>query len=154
VTLDNKTARILQGVDFPVMTVSAAGAQTQMIKAALELEVTPHVTTDGSVMLQITVANNVPNFDRQVLGMPSVEKKEAQTQVLLNDGDTSVIGGIYTRRTTESTKYTPFLGKIPVIGWLFKSKFKEDERKELLAFITPRIVNRRKSLVDANVLEE
>jgi len=148
VTIDNKTAKISQGVDIPVATISAAGTQTQLIPAALELEVTPHVTTDGSVLLKIHVSNNVPNFERTVLGVPAIEKKEADTEVLLYDGDTSVVGSIYTRRTNESHKYTPFIGKIPLLGWLFQSSFKEDERKELLAFITPRIVNRKKALVD------
>ncbi|MFH1808629.1 MAG: type IV pilus secretin PilQ [Pseudomonadota bacterium] len=148
VTIDNKTAKISQGVDIPVATISAAGTQTQLITAALELEVTPHVTTDGSVLLKIHVSNNVPNFERTVLGVPAIEKKEADTEVLLYDGDTSVIGGIYTRRTNESHRYTPFIGKIPLLGWLFQSSFKEDERKELLAFITPRIVNRKKALVN------
>lgn len=132
VTIDNKTARISQGVDIPVMTVSAAGTQTQLITAALELEVTPHVTTDGSILLKIHVTNNVPNFQDKVGGVPSIDKKEADTEVLLYDGDTSVIGGIYTRRYAESYKYTPLLGKIPVLGWLFKSSYKSDDRKELL----------------------
>ena len=150
VTIDNKMAHISQGVDIPVMTYSAAGTQTQMITAALELEVTPHVTTDGSVLLKVHISNNVPNFEKKVGGVPSIDKKEAETEVLLYDGDTSVIGGIYTRRYAESYKYTPLLGKIPLLGWLFKSSYKTDERKELLTFITPRIVNRRKALVEVS----
>lgn len=148
VTVDNKTAKISQGVDIPITVVSAQGYNTQMITAALALEVTPHVTTDASVLMKIHVTNNSPNFDRTVWGVPSIEKKEADTEVLLHDGDTSVIGGIYTRRQSENYQYTPFLGKIPIIGWLFKTKNEEDERRELLAFITPHIVNRKKAMVD------
>ncbi|MBN2362264.1 MAG: type IV pilus secretin PilQ [Deltaproteobacteria bacterium] len=148
VTVDNKTAKISQGVDIPITVVSAQGYNVQMISAALSMEVTPHVTTDASVLMKIHVSNNVPNFDRQVWGVPSVEKKEADTEVLLHDGDTSVIGGIYTRRQSEGYQYTPFLGKIPLIGWLFKTKSEEDERRELLAFITPHIVNRKQAMID------
>ena len=150
VTMDNKVAMISQGVDIPVETISAAGTQTQLISAALMMEVTPHVTTDGSVLMKIMISNNVPNFSRNVRGVPTIEKKEAQTEVLLDDGATSVIGGIYTRRANETYKYTPFLGKIPLLGWMFKSHLTEDERRELLAFITPHIVNRRQASVNVS----
>lgn len=147
-TLDNRTAKIAQGVDIPITVVSAAGANTRFVPANLELEVTPHVTNDGSIMMKIKTAKNEPNFSRPgAFGDPTIEKKFAETEVLVRDGDTTVIGGIYTRNTTKSLDEVPFFSKIPVLGWLFRNKRDTDERAELLVFITPRIVNRQESLL-------
>jgi type IV pilus assembly protein PilQ len=147
-TLDNRTAKIAQGIDIPITVVSAAGANTRFIPARLELEVTPHVTNDGSVLMKIKTTKNQPNFVQTGAGGdPTIEKKEAQTEVLVRDGDTTVIGGIYTRTESENYASVPFFGDIPVIGWLFKKKRAEISRAELLVFITPRIVNREESMV-------
>ena len=147
-TLDNRTARIAQGVDIPIATVSAEGTNTKFIPANLELEVTPHVTNDGSILMKIKTEKNEPDFGRTgASGDPTIVKKFAETEVLVADGDTTVIGGIYTRSTSESQAGVPFFSKIPFIGWLFKSSRSEDSRAELLIFITPRIVNRDQSLV-------
>jgi type IV pilus assembly protein PilQ len=146
-TLDNKTAKIAQGIDIPISVVSAAGANTRFISANLELEVTPHVTNEGSIMLKIKTSKNEPDFtQRGAAGDPTIVKKFAETEVLVGDGETTVIGGIFTRATTETFAEVPYLSKIPVLGWLFKSRRKEDKRAELLVFISPRIVNRRESL--------
>jgi type IV pilus assembly protein PilQ len=116
----------------------------QTVKAALELDVTPHVTADGSILMAIKMTNNVPDFSQQVgQGVPPVSTKEAETEMLVADGDTAVIGGIYTRNTAENYAQTPFLGSIPILGWLFKSSVESDSRSEMLVFITPRIINRR-----------
>jgi type IV pilus assembly protein PilQ len=80
-------------------------------------------------------------------GQPAISKKEAQTQVLVKDGDTTVIGGIYTRAQSLSEASVPVLSKIPILGWLFKTKTDSDKRTELLIFITPRIVNRNQLVV-------
>jgi type IV pilus assembly protein PilQ len=149
-TLDNKTAKISQGVDIPITVVSAAGANTRFVPAALELEVTPHVTNDGSVLLKIKTSKNEPSQSlKGAQGDPAIEKKYAETEVLVRDGDTTVIGGIYTRSTSEAFAGVPFLSDIPVIGWLFKKRSSTDQRAELLVFITPRIVNREESSVQA-----
>lgn len=143
-TLDNAKARIAQGVSIPISVVSAAGTNTRFVDANLELEVTPHVTQDGSVMMEIKASKNEPNFSRTgAQGDPTIEKKTAETQVLVKDGETTVIGGIYTRNSSQTYAELPWLGKIPVLGWLFKRKREEDSRAELLVFITPRIVNRQ-----------
>lgn len=153
-TLDNKAAKISQGVDIPITVTSAAGANTKFIPAVLELEVTPHVTNDGSVMMTIKVSKNEPDFTRTGgQGDPTILRKYAETQVLVRDGDTSVIGGIYTRTTSQVYSKVPFLGDIPVIGWLFKNRREEDSRAELLVFITPRIMNRQESLVESATME-
>jgi type IV pilus assembly protein PilQ len=143
-TLNNKRARISQGTDITVPLVTQNQLTVQTVQAALELDVTPHVTADGSILMQVTLTNNVPDFSQQVgQGVPPVSTKEAQTEMLVKDGDTAVIGGIYTRNTAENFAQTPFLGSIPVLGWLFRSSSESDTRTEMLVFITPRIVNRR-----------
>lgn len=143
-TLNNKEARITQGTNITVPIVTQNQLTVQTVAAALELVVTPHVTADGSILMAIKMTNNVPDFSQQVgVGVPPVSTKEAQTEMLVKDGDTAVIGGIFTRNTSESYAQTPFLGSIPILGWLFKSSSESDTRSEMLVFITPRIVNRR-----------
>jgi type IV pilus assembly protein PilQ len=147
-TLDNRPAKIQQGVDIPVSTVSAAGTNTRFVPANLELDVTPHVTNDGTVLLRIKTSKNEPDFaNRGASGDPTIVRKYAETEVMVRDGDTSVIGGIYTRNTSENFSEVPFFSKIPVLGWLFKKKRNSDVRAELLVFITPRIVNREAALM-------
>src|SRR5512138_3019621 len=142
-TLDNLEASISQGVSIPVSTVSAMGAQTQFVDARLSLSVKPHVTNEGTISLQVNVTRNEPDFvNTGARGDPTIQKKEAKTTMLVRDGDTAVIGGIYTRNTGLSYNKVPWFADIPVIGWLFKNRRENDDRTELLIFITPRIVNR------------
>ncbi len=91
------------------------------------------------------MSNNAPDFQNRVGDQPTFTTKEAQTEMLVKDGDTAVIGGIYTRATATRYDQTPFLGASPLLGWLFKSSVSTDERTELLVFISPRIINRRSS---------
>jgi len=143
-TLDNNTARISQGVSIPFSQVSAAGANTTFIEARLQLEVTPHITQDGSILMSINAQNNQPDpSNTGANGQPAIQRKEANTQVLVKDGDTTVIGGIYVRRGSSNTAAVPFLSKIPVLGMFFKNHRERDDRQELLIFITPRILNRQ-----------
>ncbi|MDO8445234.1 MAG: type IV pilus secretin PilQ [Deltaproteobacteria bacterium] len=144
ITLDNKEATIQQGYSIPFETTSASGTQTSFIDANLNLTVTPHVTADGRILMKVKTSNNKPdNTFKGASGAPSIFKNEATTEVLVKDGETTVIGGIYETTKTESESYTPLLGKIPIIGWLFKSKTKTDVKTELLIFITPRIVHEK-----------
>ncbi|MFL5351124.1 type IV pilus secretin PilQ [Archangium sp.] len=143
-TLDNNTARISQGVSIPFSQVSASGANTTFVEARLSLEVTPHITQDGSILMTINAQNNQPDpANTGANGQPAIQRKEANTQVLVKDGDTTVIGGIYVRRGSTSTAAVPYLSKIPVLGLLFKNHRERDDRQELLIFITPRILNRQ-----------
>ncbi|NMO21795.1 type IV pilus secretin PilQ [Pyxidicoccus fallax] len=143
-TLDNNTARISQGVSIPFSQTSAQGVNTTFIEARLSLEVTPHITQDGSILMSINAANNQPDpGSTGANGQPSIQRKEANTQVLVKDGDTTVIGGIYVRRGSTATSRVPFLANIPVLGLLFKNHTERDDRQELLIFITPRILNRQ-----------
>jgi type IV pilus assembly protein PilQ len=150
VTVDNIDASISQGISIPYSQTSAAGVSTTFIEARLELRVTPHVTQEGSIQMKINATNNQPNPQLTgANGQPSISRREAKTEVLVRDAETTVIGGIYTRQNSESWNEVPVLSKIPILGWLFKKKSVSDARTELLIFITPRIVNRSQSVVAA-----
>ena len=142
-TLDNIEASIEQGVAIPVSVVSAAGANTVFVNAVLNLTVKPHVTNEGSIVMNVHITRNEPDFvNVGARGDPTILKKEAKTEMLVRDGDTAVIGGIYTRNTGLSYSKVPWFADIPILGWLFKNRRENDDRTELLIFITPRIVNR------------
>ncbi len=142
-TLDNATARISQGVSIPFSQVSAAGANTQFFEARLSLEVTPHITQDASVLMNIRAENNQPDPSvRGSNGQPGIARKEAATNVLVKDGETTVIGGIYVRGGANSQSGLPILSKIPVLGFFFRNSTELETKNELLIFVTPRILNR------------
>src|ERR1017187_7373176 len=142
-TMDNVQANIMQGVSIPVSVVSAMGAQTQFVDAQLALSVKPHVTNEGTISMVISITRNEPDFvNTGARGDPSIQKKEARTTMLVRDGDTAVIGGIYTRNTGLAFTRVPFFSDIPVLGWFFRNRKENDNRSEFLVFITPRIVNR------------
>jgi type IV pilus assembly protein PilQ len=142
-TLDNVGAKISQGVDIPFLTTSAAGASVSFVQARLSLDVTPHITQDGSVLMQINAQNNQPDPANQGAGgQPGITRKEANTSVLVKDGDTTVIGGIYVRAGSNSSNGLPILSKIPVIGFFFRNSKEAEQKTELLIFVTPRILNR------------
>jgi type IV pilus assembly protein PilQ len=146
-TMDNIDATIEQGVSIPVSVVSAMGAMTQFVDAKLHLGVKPHVTNEGTVMLTVTVTKNEPDFvNTGARGDPTILKKEAKTTMLVRDGDTAVIGGIYTRNSGLSFTKVPFFSDIPVLGWFFRNRKENDNRTEFLVFLTPRIVNRARAL--------
>jgi type IV pilus assembly protein PilQ len=105
------------------------------------LTVRPHVTNDGHVKMEIKVKKDAPNQDIVVQGVPSIDKKEAITEVLVKDNGVVVIGGIFTIDKESSTEGIPLFNKIPLLGWLFKKESKSDTRKDLLIFISPKIVN-------------
>ncbi|MBI3072685.1 MAG: type IV pilus secretin PilQ [Deltaproteobacteria bacterium] len=142
-TLDNQAATISQGVSIPYFSVGAAGASVSLTNAALSLSVTPHVTADGGIRMQVSVTKNEPDFNtRGGGGNPAMNTRSANTNIWVRDGDTTVIAGIFTRNTGLSYKEIPVLAKIPILGWLFKNRTEKDIRQELLVFITPRIINR------------
>jgi len=148
-TLDNKKAMISQGVSIPISQISAQGVQTTFFDATLSLEVTPHVTQDGNIYLQLKANNDTPDFQNVgSRGDPTILKKVASTQVLLQDGETTVIGGIYTSNAGKGSREWPYLSQIPILGALFRSKSQRNQRNELLIFITPRVVNRLASKVN------
>ncbi|HXR12299.1 MAG TPA: type IV pilus secretin PilQ [Gaiellaceae bacterium] len=145
--LDNKEARINQGTLIPYAQVSALGVQTTFQEAKLQLLVKPHVTADGSVSMHVKVNRDEPNFNQTAPnGAPTILKREAETELLVMDGHTAVIGGIYTRNTGRNLSQVPFFGDIPIIGLLFQHRTASDARNELIIFLTPRIVNRAEAL--------
>ena len=152
-TLQNQKASISQGVSIPFSQVSAQGVNTTFVEARLQLDVTPHITSDGSVLMNIKATNNQPDpSNTGANGQPAIQKKEAETQVLVRDGDTTVIGGIYVRRGAYNDAGVPWLMKIPILGFFFKTTTVSESRQELLIFITPRIVaqNINRSVAAAN----
>jgi type IV pilus assembly protein PilQ len=141
VTLDNKEAKIEQGVSIPYETTSAEGTKTEFVDAILSLKVTPHVTADKSIIMKIKATKNAPNTAvRSAAGAPSIDKKEAEAEVLVKNGQTTIIGGIFQKTQSETISGVPWFYKIPLIGWLFKNTKRENKKTELLIFITPRII--------------
>ncbi|MBN1655561.1 MAG: type IV pilus secretin PilQ [Deltaproteobacteria bacterium] len=147
-TLDNSSAQISQGTMIPYSQVSAQGVSTAFREAKLMLDVKPHVTSDGGVFMEVKINRDEPDFTRtSARGDPTILKREASTNLLVQDNHTAVIGGIYTRNAGQNTNQVPFFGDIPIIGILFRENKERDERNELLIFLTPRIVNREEALI-------
>jgi len=142
--LNNREAKISQGVSIPISVVSAAGTNTQFVQADLALTVTPHVSQgDCAIAMNLVVTKNEPDFvNVGARGDPTILRKEARTQMLVNDGETTVLGGIYTRNSGLAYKKVPFFGDLPVLGWLFKNRRENDDRTEILVFITPKVTNK------------
>lgn len=140
-TLENREAVISQGFKIPYETISEVGVHTQFFDAALELKVKPRIA-DEEILLEIFVSRNYPDFSiRSARGVPSISKNEASTTVTVEPGKTVGIGGIYITENSESTVEVPILGKLPILGWLFRSKKFKKESRELVIFITPSVVN-------------
>ena len=141
-TLDNEAARISQGARVPFLSTSSGGTQVQFVEAALEMKVTPHITSDDQIFLDINVTNNRPDFSQLVQGQPAIQIKEAQTNVLVGNGDTTVIGGVFSTETSYSEDRVPGFHRIPFIGALFRNSADQTTRNEMMVFITPHIVTR------------
>jgi type IV pilus assembly protein PilQ len=140
-TLDNTEAYIERGDRIPYLKITEEGTvTTEFIEANLKLTVTPHVTNDGNVKLKIKVSNDEPDFDRTVMGVPTIKKKEAVTEALVKDHDIIVIGGVYDIDEGKSNRGVPFFSRIPVLGWLFKYEKKSYEKIDLLIFISPKVL--------------
>jgi type IV pilus assembly protein PilQ len=139
-TLDNTEAQIQSGRKIPVATVSAEGTRTEFVDANITLKVTPHVTPNEFIGMKITATKNEADFTQQVNGIPTITTREANTDMLVKDGDTVVIGGLYRRNIQSNRSGVPGLSNIPVLGWLFRKESQRDDSDELLIFLTPRII--------------
>jgi type IV pilus assembly protein PilQ len=139
-TADNKEARIRSGKQIPYQVTSAEGNSIQFVDAELSLTVTPHVTSDDKVYMSIDATKNAADFTQLVGTVPTITTKETHTEVLVGNGDTTVLGGIYESTSTENKKEVPFFSKIPLLGLLFRSFADSDSITELLVFITPTII--------------
>jgi type IV pilus assembly protein PilQ len=140
-TLDNIEASIEQGLRIPYLKLTTEGTvTTDFIDANIKLTVTPHVTNDGTIKLKLKVKKDAPDTSISVQGVPSIDKKEAISEVLIRDGGVVAIAGIYSITKSDGTEGVPLFHKIPLLGWLFKRENKEDSRKDLLIFISPKIM--------------
>jgi type IV pilus assembly protein PilQ len=139
-TLDNTEAQIQSGRKIPVATVSSEGTRTEFVDANITLKVTPHVTPNEFISMKITATKNEADFTQQVNGIPTITTREATTDMLVKDGDTVVIGGLYRRTIQSNQSGIPGLSSIPVLGWLFRQERQQDDSDELLIFLTPRII--------------
>lgn len=141
VTLDNKKANITSGVSIPFQIRQQGETSLSFIEANLNLIVTPHVTNDKSIVMVIEIAKNAPNTSIPTsTGDPAIDKKEAKTETLVRNGETTVIGGIFSSEESRTELSVPWLSKIPVLGFFFRDRKQTNKRSELLIFITPRIV--------------
>ncbi|MCH8015665.1 MAG: type IV pilus secretin PilQ [Acidobacteria bacterium] len=138
-TQNNTEAIITQGSEIPIPVQQNFTTTVQFQTAALQLTVIPRVTNVGTILLNIHVENNIPDFARTVLGIPAIQTSEATTQVMVQDGGTTVIGGIYVQSESETEDRVPGLGRIPLLGNLFKSNTKSKDTREIIFFITARI---------------
>ena len=145
VTADRHQARIEQGVEIPYLSASSSGAtQVEFKKAVLSIEVTPQITPDDRVIMDLSVSKDA--VGDIFSGIPSIDTNEVTTQVLVNNGDTVVLGGIYEQGTRNDVDKVPFLGDIPLIGYFFRHTLEIEERAELLIFVTPKILKDSLSL--------
>ena len=148
-TINNKEAKISSGTDIPVRIVSATAnvgagstntAGVQIISASLSLSAIPTITHDNKIAMVIKVEKSEPDFSQEVDGIPTITKRDANAEVVVNDGETIVLGGIIIKNEAESESAVPFLSKIPILGWLFKNKSTSRSEDELMIFITPTIM--------------
>ncbi len=138
-TLNNKTAVIKQGREVPYSVVSLEGVNTEFKDVDLLLEVTPHVTPDDRVALRVKITKDeIAEFT--IDGIPTLSTKQAETELLINDGETIVIGGILQTTEQRTTRKVPGLGNLPVLGWMFRAEASSTRKEELLIFLTPRIM--------------
>lgn len=142
VTSDKETAKILKGAEVPYQEASSSGSTSTSFKeAALSLEVTPQITPDNRIIMEVKVTKDEPDFANELNGVPPIKKNEVNANILVADGETSVIGGVFSEQTQQSRSQVPGLGRIPGIGRLFRHDLTTTNKTELLIFITPRIMN-------------
>jgi len=142
VTADKETAKILKGTEIPYQESSSSGATTVTFKpAVLSLEVTPQITPDNRIIMEVKVTKDQPDYANAVLGQPPINKNEVNAKVLINDGETIVIGGVFSNTQSKVIDKVPFLGDVPYLGRLFRRDVVSEKKSELLVFLTPRIMN-------------
>ena len=141
-TLNNQQASIQSGLQIPIQTVANNTVSVQFVNATLRLDVTPHVTAEGTVLMDINIQKREPQLAFAVVGATNapISTKDARTRVIVRDGGTTVIGGIYKVSTDRGEDRVPGLANIPILKHLFKNKRRSEENEELLIFITPRVV--------------
>ena len=140
-TTDKQKARVAAGTQIPYQTATSSGATAiQFINAELSLEVTPSITPDGRIGMELFVNSDSPG-EIQPTGIRAIDTNRVSTNVLVDDGQTVVLGGIFQNQTTKGTLKTPFLGDLPYVGRLFRKETQSNNKQELLIFVTPRLVS-------------
>jgi type IV pilus assembly protein PilQ len=139
-TQNNEKAEIEQGVRIPVVNTTATEINVEFVSASLRLSVTPQITAEGTVIMDVTVENNQPDFLNRVGDVPPITTQRAQTKILVGDGGTAVIGGIFVVNEGVSDVGVPWFRKLPGVGWLFRNKVVTNTNRELLIFLTPKIL--------------
>jgi type IV pilus assembly protein PilQ len=137
---NNQEAEIIQGRQIPVQTVANFTVSTRYMNAALELKATPQITAEGTIIMNLDIKNNAADFGNLVNGIPPITTQSAKTTVMVPDGGTTVIGGIYRMEDSTTREGLPILSKIPILGNLFRNFARTKQNRELLIFITPRIM--------------
>lgn len=141
ITSDQRKALIETGTEIPYQQASSSGATTVAFKkAVLSLEVTPQITPDDRVMMQLKVNKDAPDFGNQVQGTPPIKTQAVETEVLVDNGETVVLGGVYEQTKSHTVNRVPFFGDLPLIGALFRDKFEQNDKSELLIFVTPKVL--------------
>ncbi len=141
ITSDQTQATIKQGVEIPYQEASSSGATTVSFKeAVLKLDVTPQITPDDRVRMDLVINKDSPDFSRSVLGVPPLDTRRIETTVLVDNGETVVLGGVFERTKTKDTEKIPFFGDLPYAGVLFRRTENRDQNSELLIFVTPKIL--------------
>jgi type IV pilus assembly protein PilQ len=139
ITSNQQQATIEQGTEIPYQEASSSGATSVSFKeAVLKLDVVPQITPDDRIVMDLEVSQD--QVGSVFNGVPSIDTRSVQTQVLVDNGETVVLGGIYEQSTAENVERVPFFGDLPYVGFLFKNEFKTDQKRELLVFVTPKIV--------------
>jgi len=145
ITSNQQKATIQQGVEIPYQEASSSGATSVSFKeAVLQLEVTPQITPDDRIIMDLQV--NKDSVGEIFAGVPSIDTRNVSTRVLVDNGETLVLGGIYEQEKGKQTERVPFFGSLPGVGWLFKTEAKTDQKQELLIFVTPKIIDQNLSL--------
>ncbi|WP_191489902.1 type IV pilus secretin PilQ [Pseudomonas sp. FEN] len=142
VTSDKETAKILKGTEIPYQESSSSGATSVSFKeASLSLEVTPQITPDNRIIMEVKVTKDEPDYQNVLNNVPPIKKNQVNAKVLVNDGETVVIGGVFSNTQSKTEEKVPFLGDVPYVGRLFRRDIVSESKTELLVFLTPRIMN-------------
>ncbi|MFB0963795.1 MAG: type IV pilus secretin PilQ, partial [Pseudomonas sp.] len=142
VTSNNTEAEIRKGMEVPYQEASSSGATSTSFKEAdLSLKVTPQITPDNRIIMKIKVTKDEADFSRELNGVPPIRTNKVEAEVLVTDGETIVIGGVFSNTQRKLVDKVPFLGDLPFVGRIFRRDYVQDEKSELLVFITPRIMN-------------
>ncbi len=150
VTTDRQEATIKQGFEVPYQSVSQDGTNVQFKEAVLELRVTPQITPDDDIIMDLNVKKDEPDFTNAVLGQPPLIKREITTQVLVNNGETVVLGGVFEATKSNNVTKVPLIGDVPIIGNLFRTTSRDNSKQELLIFVTPKLLTENLQLTTGN----